>query len=71
MARIRLVEPADSAQWLALRAALWPDENAAGLIGFAECRAAPMRMVAPPVRWGTWRDGTSGPSIGAGAWAAR
>jgi len=37
MVRIRPVEPADSAQWLALRAALWPDENAAELaVGFEE-----------------------------------
>jgi aminoglycoside 6'-N-acetyltransferase I len=35
------VEPADSAQWLALRAALWLDENAAGLIGFAELSRRP------------------------------
>jgi hypothetical protein len=38
MVRIRPVEPADSAQRLALRAALWPDENAAAhrALGFEE-----------------------------------
>jgi len=29
MLRIRQVEPADHAEWLALRTTLWPDENAA------------------------------------------
>jgi aminoglycoside 6'-N-acetyltransferase I len=50
MVRIRQVEPADSAQWLALRAALWPDENAAELAVevarfFAEPSAQPGAML--------------------------
>jgi hypothetical protein len=50
MLRIRQVEPADHAEWLALRTALWPDENAAELAVevarfFAEPSAQPGAML--------------------------